>query len=67
MFPPLPDNSILRNRYQIAGLVGQGGKGYRFRAQPICDCLAALCAIKEVQIPSESAKCAPRGTQSISA
>lgn len=56
MFPPLPDNSILRNRYQIAGLVGQGGMGCVYRAADL-RLPGRLCAIKEVQInPSESAE-----------
>ena len=51
MFPPLPDNSILRNRYQIAACLVRAWVVLR---QPIC-----VCRLRSQIILAE---CAPRRT-----
>ncbi|MCB8951433.1 MAG: serine/threonine protein kinase [Ardenticatenales bacterium] len=48
MFPPLKDNTILRNRYKLTNVVGQGGMGSIYRAEDL-RLPGRLCAIKEVQ------------------
>lgn len=53
MLPPLPDGTILRNRYRLTNIVGQGGMGSVYRAEDL-RLPGRLCAIKEVQ-PDPSA------------
>lgn len=53
MLPPLPDNTILRKRYKLTNVVGQGGMGSIYRAEDL-RLPGRLCAIKEVQ-PDRSA------------
>ncbi len=48
MLPPLATNSILRERYVINDIVGQGGMGCVYRASDM-RLPGRLCAIKEVQ------------------
>lgn len=48
MLPPLPNNTILRQRYKITNIVGQGGMGSIYRAEDL-RLPGRLCAIKEVQ------------------
>src|SRR5690554_1514740 len=48
MLPPLPNNTILRERYKITNIVGQGGMGSIYRAEDL-RLPGRLCAIKEVQ------------------
>jgi serine/threonine-protein kinase len=53
--PHLPD-TILRERYRLTGVVGQGGMGCVYRAEDL-RLPGRLCAIKEVQLdPQESAE-----------
>jgi eukaryotic-like serine/threonine-protein kinase len=49
MLPPLKPDSILRARYRIVEIVGQGGMGSIYRAEDI-RLTGRLCAIKEVQV-----------------
>ncbi len=48
MLPPLPTGTILRQRYEITNIVGQGGMGSIYRAQDQ-RLPGRLCAVKEVQ------------------
>jgi serine/threonine-protein kinase len=48
MLPPLPNNTILRERYKITNIVGQGGMGSIYRAEDL-RLPGRFCAIKEVQ------------------
>lgn len=48
MLPPLPAGTILRQRYKITNIVGQGGMGSIYRAEDL-RLPGRLCAIKEVQ------------------
>lgn len=48
MLPPLPAGTILRQRYKITNMVGQGGMGSIYRAEDL-RLPGRLCAIKEVQ------------------
>lgn len=49
MLPPLKPGSKLRSRYQIIGVVGQGGMGSIYRAEDV-RLAGRFCAIKEVLI-----------------
>lgn len=54
MLPPLKPDSILRARYRIVEIVGQGGMGSIYRAEDV-RLTGRFCAIKEVQVdPSMS-------------
>jgi eukaryotic-like serine/threonine-protein kinase len=53
MLPPLRPESILRSRYRIAAIVGQGGMGSIYRAEDL-RLPGRFCAIKEVQIDPNS-------------
>lgn len=48
MLPPHQTNIILRERYQLTNIVGQGGMGNVYRAEDL-RLPGRLCAIKEVQ------------------
>lgn len=48
MLPPLANDTILRNRYQITNIVGKGGMGSIYQAEDL-RLPGRLCAIKEVQ------------------
>lgn len=48
MLPPLAADTILRQRYRITNIVGQGGMGSIYRAEDL-RLPGRLCAIKEVQ------------------
>jgi len=48
MLPPHQTNIILRERYQLTNVVGQGGMGNVYRAEDL-RLPGRLCAIKEVQ------------------
>jgi serine/threonine protein kinase len=48
MLPPLSDATILRNRYKLTNVVGQGGMGCVYRAEDL-RLPGRVCAIKEVQ------------------
>ncbi|RMG99729.1 MAG: serine/threonine protein kinase [Chloroflexi bacterium] len=48
MQPPLADGTILRERYKVTNIVGQGGMGCIYRAEDL-RLPGRLCAIKEVQ------------------
>jgi eukaryotic-like serine/threonine-protein kinase len=53
MLPPLKSGTILRQRYKLTNIVGQGGMGSVYRAEDL-RLPGRLCAIKEVQ-PDPSA------------
>lgn len=56
MLPPLSPTTILRERYKVTNVVGQGGMGSVYRAEDL-RLPGRLCAIKEVQLdPQESAE-----------
>lgn len=48
MLLPLSDGTILRNRYKLTNVVGQGGMGCVYRAEDL-RLPGRVCAIKEVQ------------------
>jgi eukaryotic-like serine/threonine-protein kinase len=48
MLPPLPAGTILRQRYKITNIVGQGGMGSIYQAEDL-RLPGRLCAMKEVQ------------------
>ncbi|MDT8305888.1 MAG: serine/threonine-protein kinase [Anaerolineae bacterium] len=48
MLPPLPAGTILRQRYKITNIVGQGGMGSIYQAEDL-RLPGRLCAVKEVQ------------------
>ncbi len=54
MLPPLKPDSILRSRYRIDGIVGQGGMGSIYRAEDT-RLAGRFCAIKEVQVDARLA------------
>lgn len=54
MSPSLVENSILRERYHITNLVGQGGMGSIYRAEDL-RLPGRLCAIKEVRPDTNAA------------
>lgn len=49
MLPPLEPKTLLRERYHILDIVGQGGMGSIYRAED-SRLVGRICAIKEVQI-----------------
>jgi serine/threonine-protein kinase len=49
MLPPLTSDTLLRERYRIVGIVGQGGMGSIYRAED-ARLVGRICAVKEVQI-----------------
>ena len=53
MLPPLPNNTILRQRYEITNIVGKGGMGSIYLAEDL-RLPGRRCAVKEVQ-PDPSA------------
>ena len=53
MLPPLKPDSILRARYRIDEIVGQGGMGSIYRAEDI-RLTGRFCAVKEVQVDPNS-------------
>lgn len=53
MLPPLANGTILRQRYQISNIVGQGGMGSIYRAEDL-RLPGRFCAIKEVQTNPEA-------------
>ncbi len=54
MLPPLQPDRVLRSRYRIVGVVGQGGMGSIYHAEDT-RLAGRFCAIKEVQIDPSSA------------
>jgi eukaryotic-like serine/threonine-protein kinase len=48
MLPPLPAGTILRQRYKITKIVGQGGMGSIYQAEDL-RLPGRLCAMKEIQ------------------
>lgn len=53
MLPPLKPEKVLRSRYRIVEIVGQGGMGSIYRAEDL-RLAGRFCAIKEVQIDPNS-------------
>lgn len=53
MLPPLKPDSILRARYRIAEIIGQGGMGSIYRAEDL-RLAGRYCALKEVLIDPNS-------------
>ncbi len=53
MLPPLKPEKVLRSRYRIIEIVGQGGMGSIYRAEDL-RLAGRFCAIKEVQIDPNS-------------
>jgi serine/threonine-protein kinase len=49
MLPPIKPDSILRRRYKILGIVGQGGMGSIYRAEDK-RLSGRICALKEIQV-----------------
>jgi serine/threonine-protein kinase len=49
----IPDNTILRERYQLTNKVGQGGMGSVYRAEDL-RLPGRLCAIKEIKLDPEA-------------
>jgi eukaryotic-like serine/threonine-protein kinase len=47
MFTPLASNTILRHRYRLTNIVGQGGMGNVYRAEDL-RLPGRLCAVKEI-------------------
>src|SRR3990172_8486568 len=48
MFPPLVAGVVLRDRYRVTCLIGQGGMGSIYQAEDLV-LAGRLCALKEVQ------------------
>jgi serine/threonine-protein kinase len=53
MLPPLRPDSILKSRYRIVDIVGQGGMGSIYRAEDV-RLTGRFCAIKEIQVDINS-------------
>ncbi|MCA9971516.1 MAG: serine/threonine protein kinase [Anaerolineales bacterium] len=53
MLPSLQSGTILRNRYRLTNIVGQGGMGSVYRAEDL-RLPGRLCAIKEIQADPEA-------------
>ncbi len=53
MLPPLKPEKVLRSRYRIVEIVGQGGMGSIYRAEDL-RLAGRFCAIKEIQIDPNS-------------
>jgi len=53
LLPPLKPEKVLRSRYRIVEIVGQGGMGSIYRAEDL-RLAGRFCAIKEIQIDPNS-------------
>lgn len=53
MLPPLKPEKVLRSRYRIVEIVGQGGMGSIYRAEDL-RLAGRFCAIKEIQVDPNS-------------